>query len=386
MIIQNENRIGNAKLVAVYLFLGVFLSFIRVVSLSLHISALDYPLAFPIKIFILILILIKNNNINIKFLLFIFFLFLGIFIDLLSNTIAIPHFYQNIIAYGILTMFLLSYEIDYKELMNQLKKLSIFSILLYLLMMIFLKKSYFLLYDYMDFGFTLIMPSLIVLISYIYERKIKYLIYWIISIILILLFGNRSPVLMTLLSMIFMIKYLKVLERWLLFLVIVIPIIFLKPVVLYLYNFKIFTKMRIMQKLWHYVDNSMVTGLGSGRGKLEEIYFGYIKDAPIFGNGFQKGLLKQGLGNYSHNIIIDFLYNFGIIFGALLLIALCIKIIITFKNNHNIYMEQVLILFLGLSTQLLFSNYYIENFYFYLLLGGILYFQPQASNTKIKHL
>lgn len=356
------------------------------VSLSLHISALDYPLAFPIKVFILILILIKNNNINIKFLLFIFFLFLGIFIDLLSNTITIPHFYQNIITCGILTMFLLSYEIDYKELMNQLKKLSIFSILLYLFMMIFLKKSYFLLYDYMDFGFTLIMPSLIVLISYIYERKIKYLIYWIISIILILLFGNRSPVLMTLLSMIFMIKYLKVLERWLLFLVIVIPIIFLKPVVLYLYNFKIFTKMRIMQKLWHYVDNSTVTGLGSGRGKLEEIYFGYIKDAPIFGNGFQKGLLKQGLGNYSHNIIIDFLYNFGIIFGALLLIALCIKIIVTFKNNHNMYMEQVLILFLGLSTQLLFSDYYIENFYFYLLLGGILYFQPQTSNTKIKHL
>lgn len=377
--IENVKKI-NAQLIAIYLFIEIIFSFFRVLSVACEIGTLNYPIGFILKLIILSFMIVNNRVINKKFILYSSILVAIIIIDFIFYRIFIADFYKKIIVNGIFTLYLLSNPFDTRELLKRLRELSFVVIGVYTFFMLFLHKPYFSIYNYMDVGFSLLFPNLLMLISYIYERKKEYLFFWVVSLILILIYGNRSPVVINILTVIILFKHLKIVERW--FLMILVPtlLLALKPLVLYLYNFAFFKSMRLMQKFWHYFTDTTVTGLGSGRNELYSVYIEYIKDSPFLGNGFQKGLYEQGLGYYSHNIAIDFLFNFGILFGTALFILLIFTIITFFVKNNNIEKEKLMILLLALSFQLLFSNYYIENFYFYLLIAGLLYLHPANSN------
>lgn len=91
----------------------------------------------------------------------------------------------------------------------------------------------------------------------------------------------------------------------------------------------------------------------------------------LFGDRYLTGLLV-GASSYMHNIVLEFIIDYGIFMGILLFVSLLFWAVYSFIKGNKAY-RHVLVLFLVLSiVKLLFSTSYLIEDSFYSLIGILL--------------
>ena len=124
----------------------------------------------------------------------------------------------------------------------------------------------------------------------------------------------------------------------------------------------------------------------SGRSQYSKGAFEVIKEHPIFGCGMGgsshylyekvKGFTPVGLQrSYSHNLFLDILMDYGVFFGAIIIIILLIGFVNAYrkgKKNRNI--ETYFMLFSLAIPKLMLSSTYVAESTFFILLGLMINF------------
>lgn len=109
----------------------------------------------------------------------------------------------------------------------------------------------------------------------------------------------------------------------------------------------------------------------NGRDVLSAFFIDKIKTGGLLGYGIfgDRTLLHQEDG-YPHNLVLEFLIDYGIPFGSILLIALVGILIKSFKSCKTKESKSFLFIFLILGFFSLFlSNSYLSNPFFFLMIG-----------------
>jgi hypothetical protein len=106
----------------------------------------------------------------------------------------------------------------------------------------------------------------------------------------------------------------------------------------------------------------------SGRDRIYEDLITEVANNPLFGIGIGGDRLLRG-GGYPHNIFLEILLNFGVFFGALIIISLCSLIIkLLFIKNKKHYDIFIIWLCLGF-VHLMISGSFIIDLKFWVFLG-----------------
>lgn len=118
----------------------------------------------------------------------------------------------------------------------------------------------------------------------------------------------------------------------------------------------------------------------SGRGDISLILWDAIVDNGFLGGGI--GYDREILGvRYAHNIALEFLCDFGLFFGSVLLIVTLLACI-RFFNSKNHDMKSVgIVLVSTVFVKLMFSSSFLIVFDFFLMLG--LYYNNKLSANKL---
>jgi len=118
-----------------------------------------------------------------------------------------------------------------------------------------------------------------------------------------------------------------------------------------------------------------------------------IKENPFFGVGIGNDRIilanKMGsneiIGWYPHNIVIEFILQFGIIVGSISILLLLIIILTTILKNKDKVAVDVICIFIALGLfPLLVSGSYITSPFFFALLGICLFQFKEIINNQIK--
>jgi len=118
----------------------------------------------------------------------------------------------------------------------------------------------------------------------------------------------------------------------------------------------------------------------NGRDVIYNTMMELVKDKPIIGYGLFFD--RTVFGAYAHNIIIELWINFGFLLGSLFIIATMfntIKIINTNMKNDFVFVFIIMVIIMSLG-QLLISGSYLENTYFFLLIG--LFFNHRFNHSN----
>lgn len=103
----------------------------------------------------------------------------------------------------------------------------------------------------------------------------------------------------------------------------------------------------------------------NARGNIYSIVIDGIKDSPVIGHGaFADRVLtsQRYIWGHSHNIFLEILVNFGLVFGIPVLLYLLNTLIVMFRKRRNI-LTIMYFAFLGAGTSLLTSNsFWLEPF------------------------
>lgn len=226
----------------------------------------------------------------------------------------------------------------------------------------------------MSFAY-LILPYVIVCIAeYFQERKKPDLLFLIFGIVLLFLLGTRGPLLAVLVFTALLIA--KKTKRKSIIILIIIAAIGLKA----FYESKLFYQLVVL-----------IDGFLKSKGINSYIFSNIIQHSTasmdlramyrtqLLAEVWQSPLQVRGvcadrvvLGTYAHNILIELLYEFGIV-GATILVCLFIYLIfiaIKCQNSDEQKLLIVAILF-GYFFKFFFSSSYISDQGFFFLIGGL---------------
>lgn len=92
-------------------------------------------------------------------------------------------------------------------------------------------------------------------------------------------------------------------------------------------------------------------------------------DNSLFGHGILGSY--PYVGTYPHNIVLDFLFSFGWIFGILILVCICllmVKMLIRCRKNEDLLVFGLLLI-VGSILKMCFSGTYIDDTLFFFLIG-----------------
>lgn len=103
----------------------------------------------------------------------------------------------------------------------------------------------------------------------------------------------------------------------------------------------------------------------SGRGDIYRTFFALIEQKPFIGYGIASDIYL--VGYYPHNIFIEILFNFGLIFGTILILLLLVGISASFYDRKA--RDCVCILFCITAVTLLYSGSYLLNSLFWFYIG-----------------
>lgn len=159
---------------------------------------------------------------------------------------------------------------------------------------------------------------------------------------------------------------------------IVLVIVFFEPIVNALYTFtsNIGMSVGIFDRLFEgELDDS------NGRSEIWSQLWPRLGDS-VFGLGI--GADRVIVGTYSHNMVVEVLLSFGIVFGGIILVILFCLIIGAFLNASSKAVRAfILILFSSSIMKLMFSGSFIVEPYLYLLIGYCIASLRQ-SKSKLK--
>lgn len=224
-------------------------------------------------------------------------------------------------------------------------------------------------YD-MVFGYQLIFVAMIIFENYLAKKNKFKLMMVITNIVLLLIIGSRGPIFVLVLY--FMIRTIlsrKKLSKKVLTISGLLLVAFI-----FINNYTGILSMMNMQlnSLGIYSRNLeyILAGNIATDGGRELIFNILIDDLKSSNQVFGLGLFSDRVvlnGTYAHNIALEFLHNYGVIFGTFLLVVLILgilrKLINNRTNNHFFVFSSF-----GIGS-LTFSGSYLTSFYFFIMLA-----------------
>lgn len=191
------------------------------------------------------------------------------------------------------------------------------------------------------------------------------------SVILLLMFGTRGPVLSLVLPLTIYIlfayhgKHAKVLK---ISFIIIVVILLLSLVSIAMYLNDIFDGMdmnsRILEK---FLDDDIEND--SGRSALiVELNKHLLTESRVFGYGLFGSY--QYIGGYPHNIFYELIFSFGFVLGSILIILMLRHFILGYRDATDDFTKEFILLFTLMELTHLFLSYtFLTEQLFFLLLG-----------------
>ena len=231
--------------------------------------------------------------------------------------------------------------------------------------------------DNMDAAYK-VLPSILYLGYWAFERKRPgYWILFILSTVLLFIFGTRGPLLAVAVFITFEIVARLIIskasvKRYILFFVIVILIfaVLSTNLIIEFMEFlsQCFEEIGFSTRIFDmFIEGDIA--FDNGRNILKESIIKAIGEKPILGYGiFGDRVIIEG--SYVHNIILELWCDFGIFIGSALMIALIVLIIKALKCSKDYTVFYFILMLISLVfTKLMLSGSYLTEQYLFFLIG-----------------
>lgn len=192
----------------------------------------------------------------------------------------------------------------------------------------------------------------------------------IISMVLLLSFSNRGSILAV---MLFVVVYFFFLtpkkgstsSRAIVLLATIVLLVFFEQIMTNLFGFT--ESLGLSTSFFDRLANDEIHD-SNGRDLLYRQALDQIAAGGIFGSGM--GIDRLVLGTYAHNFVLEFLMDFGILFGGGIVIAYFILLILSFFKSQSLEVKAFIAVLCGRGLiHMLVSGSYIEDGHFFLLIG-----------------
>lgn len=233
----------------------------------------------------------------------------------------------------------------------------------------------------MSLSYNLLMPSLIFINEFFNKAKLIELIKFLITLFIIILLGARGPIMC--IGIFIILRLLKTRSNMTLKKIIIFSLVNVLLFLIFInfekfiYNIYMYSKnnfgmeSRTLYKLI-FTDEIGITG----RDTIYKNMISITKENAMFGVGFlgDRNYFKP----YPHNIFIEILTQFGVIFGGIIsliiLVLIVVSIILTQDTEYRLC---IIWISLGIAP-LLVSNTYVEFIGFWIMLGQLIKFMKQG--------
>ena len=277
---------------------------------------------------------------------------------------------------------------NYIELRKVLKIVAYVILIISIINILFLKTVFLVLNYSQDFGYKVLIASIIFAFELISEGKIRYLVAEICTLILILMSGSRGPLLSLILSLailFFLFNVRNTVYNYFLTISIVVfgIIIYLNLQTLLIVLSSYFERFGVSQRVLNaFLSNSI--SVDSSRSSIARYVINYIKNDPITGSGLfnDRVLIFNNItfsstqtyyGSYAHNFFLEILMQFGLVLGSLIIFLFFRLLYISiFKNIEKSSEYITVFMFCFGFLPLLVSRSYLTTKWFYMLIGVII--------------
>ncbi len=234
---------------------------------------------------------------------------------------------------------------------------------------------------YMTLSYNLLFPTVILLLYSFVELKPVYFIFGLTGFLMIFFGGARGALVSLTIPLILFVLFQKNVKKaikysFAVLILFVLMFVFLNETMIYNGLSSFLERLGIQSRTLDKIYTSEFL-YDSNRG---QIYVSVFQNSSILPSGlFYDRLIAAG-HSYSHNIVVEFVCDYGYLIGIILLTAISVIILKAFRKSDN---DTRLLLFALLSSgiiRLLFSSSYLNGeIYFFFLLGLCL------NITKQKH-
>lgn len=239
----------------------------------------------------------------------------------------------------------------------------------------------------MSFGYSIQLPIIFMIYFYLKEKNYLYLIFIILGLVEIILFGSRGPLIGILIYSIIQFilykeknKFLRVLISF----IALVIILFVFTDVELLQNIIDFLSERgiVSRTLSKFANSAAVDDNGRNLVR-QEIYKLFYENTIIVGYGPLGDFVLTG--HYSHNIILEVVVTFGLILGPILIISFLLMLIYAYLKSKKSVINNYIIMFFCLSIPKLFisSSFWRESC-FWILTGLLVNVITKKVNDTIK--
>ncbi len=344
-----------------------------------------------IIIFIYILVIIITKPIPKAFLV----VLLVLFLVLCSSIIATPSILVILLTFILLFFsrcipgFYIGYSINNFKYLFDALRLYIWIALVYSLFMVTgLRNAEGL---YFTFGYNLLLPALVALISGVVYKK-YYLILGIFLTICIIGFGGRGALICLFASLLLLFylfsRSIKLLSKVVLYATSICCLF----IVLFYYDSILHNLLQLFpdSRTLVLILNGNFWG-EAGRYSFYNESFRLINESPLSFRGILSDRIllstafnniEGAFGSYAHNILLEIFIQFGVLVGGILivfLLLLFINSLLVVIRSKDIYLKVIYSILIGYNIQLLFSGSYISSPMFWMALGLIV-----SMNQKVK--
>lgn len=213
--------------------------------------------------------------------------------------------------------------------------------------------------------------------------RFQSLIALIVTIFIIIALGSRGPLLS--LFMFVVLKLIKQRKRLTyqkfvftlsIALFSILALLNLEKIFIFLYNLLLNYGIN-SRTLWIFINEEFYL---SGRDTIYHLLMEYIANKPLLGHGI--GGDRVLIGGYAHNIFLEILINFGVIFGGIILLVLLITMIYRLSSKSRMYYN-ILIIWISYGfIHLMVSSSYLTDIKFWILIGILLNKGLIKDNTE----
>lgn len=210
---------------------------------------------------------------------------------------------------------------------------------------------------YMEIAYNLLCPVLIVTYYAVVNKKRLMIISMIIINLFIVFFGSRGAMFCVLLSAVsfFILTYHKMQKRERIISIAVLILLFISLIISYttLFDF-LSTKLSFTRNIQQILDGTFFTDRSASvRMRMYDLCLNEVSAHPLTIRGMLSdrvlltGTLSVGVsgGYYAHNFVVEILYQFGALFGGLIVLWLLIATIKSYINISRIHNDSYNIIF-----------------------------------------
>lgn len=224
--------------------------------------------------------------------------------------------------------------------------------------------------QYMTFSYNMLLHTAMLILSYFRRKKLLYLIVGLTGMVMIFIAGCRGAIVSLIASVVMYMFFRK--DKPIRKLALIGTIILVSCVVLINFEGVLNYISDVAEELE--MDSRTIEMIqegefleDSGRGKIQE----KLKDEyTLFGSGLYGDRILTGTETYAHNLVIEILIDFGVIFGTPILILFFITLLRgIFAPNRDLRFLVLVFFSAGLIKLFFSSSYLMQEPAFYVLLG-----------------